>query len=98
MVVPFRTARSNTRGIIDFGVEYAGPFGLGTSSNRTLRRTIWSGHPRLQPGIRFSRNPVADLGLRLEAADLLAAAIRPGELDIPRAAVLQRARHHGRLC
>lgn len=83
---------------MDFVVEYAGSFGIGTPSNRALRRTVWSDHPRFQPGIRFSRNPVADLRLRLEAADLLAAAIRPGELDILRAAVLQRARHHGRLC
>jgi len=48
----------------------------------------------LQPCVGFAGYPIADLGLRLKAVDVLDAAVRPREFDVPRTAIFQTARLH----
>jgi hypothetical protein len=48
----------------------------------------------LQPCVGFAGYPIVDLGLRLKAVDMLNAAVRPREFDVPRTAIFQTARLH----
>ena len=48
----------------------------------------------LQPCVGFAGYPIVDFGLRLKAVDMLNAAVRPREFDVPRTAIFQTARLH----